>query len=187
MALGLSGLCLRPSSCGAGAGAPMRHLQPILAVEPERAWQYSVLLCAAELIPYAWRRPCSTWAPDEHSARSSCAIWRRGSIVWLTRQPTVCSARWVGRCPSRERAQSRWGLDRCPRSKSFCEESSSTGKTRGIQRAPIMTRPWRSIRPSLCRSAVWHGWVIVKEHFARLQDRLHRLLEGTAHAPLDPA
>jgi len=29
--------------------------------------------------------------------------------------------------------------------------------------------------------------VIVKEHFTRLQDRLHRLLEGTAHASLDPA
>ena len=29
--------------------------------------------------------------------------------------------------------------------------------------------------------------VIVKEHFSRLQGRLNRLLEGTAHAPLDPA
>ena len=29
--------------------------------------------------------------------------------------------------------------------------------------------------------------VIVKEHFTRLQDRLHRLLEGTAYASLDPA
>ncbi len=29
--------------------------------------------------------------------------------------------------------------------------------------------------------------VIVKEHFTRLQGRLNRLLEGTAHAPLDPA